>query len=192
MSGTGYDPPSFSEPPEEAEAFGRLLFQVAQDHLDPGHEGLEWSEGFTGGYGPDDHQSPREYGRKFGWAQHNDPGQAMVYVAVGDIPEVDRLPCGMYDNPEPARLRRHDDVQRLDSDRAVERPPTGTSLVATGRLLRLRHRRLDLPQQLTRAEHGRPAHAEGAGRARYSSQACAALSGLNLHSCARAHAIRSQ
>jgi hypothetical protein len=29
----------------------------------------------------------------------------MVYVAVGDIPEADRLPCGRYDNPEPARCQ---------------------------------------------------------------------------------------
>jgi hypothetical protein len=26
----------------------------------------------------------------------------VVYVAVGDIPEEDRRPCGSYDNPEPA------------------------------------------------------------------------------------------
>jgi hypothetical protein len=26
----------------------------------------------------------------------------MVYVAVGEIPEEDRRPCGTYDNPEPA------------------------------------------------------------------------------------------
>jgi hypothetical protein len=51
--------------------------------------------------GPDD-RGPREYGRKFGWAPRNDPGPAMVYVAVGDIPEADRRPCGSYDNPEPA------------------------------------------------------------------------------------------
>jgi hypothetical protein len=102
MSGSGYVPPAFPEPPEETKSFGRLLFQVAQDHLDPDHDRLEWSEGFTGNYGPDDLPGPREYGRKFGWAQPGDPGQAMVYVAVGDIPQPDRLPCGTYNNPEPA------------------------------------------------------------------------------------------
>jgi hypothetical protein len=100
MSGFGYVPHPIPGPPDAA-AFGRLLFEVAQDHLDPEGHRLEWSEGFTGAYGPDD-RSPREYGRKFGWAQQNDPGQAMVYVAVGEIPEEDRRPCGTYDNPEPA------------------------------------------------------------------------------------------
>ena len=99
MSGFGHFPPAFPQPPEEARTFGRLLFEVAQEHLDPGHARLEWSEGFTGVAGSD---GPREYGRKFGWAQPNDPGQAMVYVAVGDVASPDRVPCGSYHNPAPA------------------------------------------------------------------------------------------
>ena len=78
--------------------FGRLLFEVARDHLDPQGRRLEWSEGFTGAFGPDA-RTPREYGRKFGWAQGNDPGQAMVYVAVGDIPERDRRPAAAMTIP---------------------------------------------------------------------------------------------
>jgi hypothetical protein len=83
--------------PSEAAAFGRLLFHVAQDHLDPAHNRLQWSEGFTGG--------GKEFGRKFGWAAPDDPGQAMVYVGVGDQPEEFRLPCGHYDYPGPSNCR---------------------------------------------------------------------------------------
>jgi hypothetical protein len=83
----------------EAKAFGQLLFSVAQEHFDPRHERLEWSEGFTGSGGP----GPlKEWGRKFGWAAPQDTGQAMVYVAVGNIPPPGRHPCGQYDNPGPS------------------------------------------------------------------------------------------
>ena len=39
----------------------------------------------------------REWGRKFGWQAPSDPGQAMVYVGVGNIAAADRLGCGKYD-----------------------------------------------------------------------------------------------
>jgi hypothetical protein len=74
--------------------FGRLLFTVAQDRLDPEHSRLQWSEGFTGGGGG---ANTREWGRKFGWQAPGERGQAMVYAGVGDIPSTDRLGCGRYD-----------------------------------------------------------------------------------------------
>ncbi|HWH99248.1 MAG TPA: hypothetical protein VNT27_02875 [Propionibacteriaceae bacterium] len=98
-SGGGWPFPFAMGPSAESNEFGRLLFRVAQDHFDPGHERLEWSEGFTGSGGP----GPlKEWGRKFGWAAPQDTGQAMVYVAVGNIPPPDRHPCGQYDNPGPS------------------------------------------------------------------------------------------
>jgi hypothetical protein len=43
--------------------FGQLLFSVAREHFDPGHQRLQWSEGFAGTAGP----GPlKEWGRKFG------------------------------------------------------------------------------------------------------------------------------
>jgi hypothetical protein len=94
-------PPSL---PRDADRFGHLLFEVAQEHLDPGRCRLQWSSGFTGspGLGP-----AREWGRKFGWAAPDDTGEAMVYVAVGTRPERDRLPCGQYDNPRPSPCHAH-------------------------------------------------------------------------------------
>jgi len=91
-------------PPAEAEEFGQLLFAVAREHLDPEGRRLEWSEGFTGSMGP---AAVREWGRKFGWAEPDDSGQAMVYVAVGNIPQPDRLPCGQYDNPGASDCHSH-------------------------------------------------------------------------------------
>ena len=45
--------PPIAGPPEDAAAFGRLLFEVARDRLDPEGRRLEWSEGFTGaGWAP--------------------------------------------------------------------------------------------------------------------------------------------
>lgn len=88
---------------EEATEFSRLLFDVAQEHLDPRHERLQWSVGFTGSGGPG---PTREWGRKFGWAAPQDTGQAMVYVAVGNVPSGDRLPCGQYDYFGPSTCRR--------------------------------------------------------------------------------------
>jgi hypothetical protein len=95
----GWPFPFGMEPSVESKEFGRLLFRVAQEHFDPGHERLEWSEGFTGTGGP----GPlKEWGSKFGWSAQQDTGQAMVYVAVGNIPPPDRHPCGQYDNPGPS------------------------------------------------------------------------------------------
>jgi hypothetical protein len=85
-------PELFGVPPG-ARDFLRLVFGVAQDHMDPAHERLQWTEGFTGGGG----LNTREWGQKFGWQAANDPGQAMVYAAVGDKAAVDRLGCGQYD-----------------------------------------------------------------------------------------------
>jgi hypothetical protein len=90
--------------PLEAERFGFVLFDVAQEHLDPERCRLQWSGGFTGSPGPGPSQ---EWGRKFGWAAPDDTGQAMVYVAVGTKPERDRLPCGQYDNPRPSPGQAH-------------------------------------------------------------------------------------
>ena len=87
--------------PVEAAEFGKLLFTVARDHLDPEHSRLQWSEGFMGSHGT----TGKEYGRKFGWAAPHDTGQAMVYVGVGNKPEADRRPCGTYDYPGPATCR---------------------------------------------------------------------------------------
>ncbi|HVD23300.1 MAG TPA: hypothetical protein VNC23_09440, partial [Lapillicoccus sp.] len=72
-------PEPFALPPG-ARDFLRMVFGVAQDHLDPAHERLQWTEGFTGGGG----LNTREWGQKFGWQAANDPGQAIVYAAVGD------------------------------------------------------------------------------------------------------------
>lgn len=96
--------PAWASAPPEADRFRHLLFDVARDHLDPGHVRLEWSSGFSGRLGG---VSAREWGAKFGWAQPDDTGQAMVYLAVGDIPLRDRLPRGQYDNPGPSRYRSH-------------------------------------------------------------------------------------
>jgi hypothetical protein len=85
-------PELFALPPG-ARDFLRMVFGVAQDHLDPAHERLQWTEGFTGGGG----LNTREWGQKFGWQAANDPGQAMVYAAVGDKAAVDQLGCGQYD-----------------------------------------------------------------------------------------------
>ena len=53
ISGFGQVPHPIPGPPEDAAAFGRLLFEVARDHLDPEGRRLEWSEGFTGaGWAP--------------------------------------------------------------------------------------------------------------------------------------------
>ncbi len=93
-----FEPLPFGGIPDAALTFGRLLFEVAQEHLDPTHQRLEWSDGFTGasgGYGP------REYGRKFSWTEPFDAGEAMVYVAVGDLPGGSPVQCGQYNNPEP-------------------------------------------------------------------------------------------
>jgi hypothetical protein len=81
------------ELPAGAPEFGRLLFDVAQDHFDPDHTRLEWSEGFTGG----GDAGVKEWGRKFGWQAPGDPGQAMVYLGVGNLAAPDRLGCGQYD-----------------------------------------------------------------------------------------------
>ena len=79
--------------PAGAEQFNRLLFAVAQDHLDPDHTRLEWSVGFTcGGSG-----ATKEWGQKFGWQIPGERGQAMVYPGVGNVPAANRLPCGTYD-----------------------------------------------------------------------------------------------
>jgi hypothetical protein len=91
--------PSAAGDSTEAKEFGQLLYSVAREHFDPGHQRLQWSEGFTGGGGPG---ALKEWGRKFGWAAPHDTGEAMVYVAVGNIPAADRLPCGQYDNPGPS------------------------------------------------------------------------------------------
>lgn len=40
--------PSEMGPSTESNEFGQLLFRVAHNHFDPGHERLEWSPGFTG------------------------------------------------------------------------------------------------------------------------------------------------
>jgi hypothetical protein len=93
-----YGPFGLGDIPDAAGAFGRLLFEVAQDHLDPAHQRLQWSEGFTGA--PSLH-GPREFGRKFSWAEPFDAGEAMVYVAVGDLPGGGSVSCGQYNNPEP-------------------------------------------------------------------------------------------
>jgi hypothetical protein len=98
MSDHGYGPFHLGDIPDAAGAFGRLLFEVAQDHLDPAHQRLQWSEGFTGA--PTLH-GPREFGRKFSWAEPFDAGEAMVYVAVGDPPGGGSFRCGQYDNPDP-------------------------------------------------------------------------------------------
>jgi len=98
MFGFGDGPPPFDDLPDEARVFGRLLFEVAQQHLDPRHERLQWSDGFTGAMGA---YGPREYGRKFSWAEPFDAGEAMVYLAVGDLPGGGPVRCGQYDNPEP-------------------------------------------------------------------------------------------
>ena len=98
MSDLGFGPFGLGGLPDAATTFGRLLFEVAQDHLDPAHQRLQWSEGFTGSpslYGP------REFGRKFSWAEPFDAGEAMVYVAVGELPGGSSFGCGQYDNPEP-------------------------------------------------------------------------------------------
>lgn len=79
--------------PPGADAFNRLLFSVAQDHVDPDHNRLQWSEGFTGSPGG----AVKEWGRKFGWQVAGERGQAMFYFGVGNIPASDRLPCGQYD-----------------------------------------------------------------------------------------------
>jgi hypothetical protein len=79
--------------PAGAEQFNRLLFGVAQDHMDPDHTRLEWSVGFTGS-GAD---ATKEWGQKFGWQIPGERGQAMVYPGVGNIPAANRLPCGRYD-----------------------------------------------------------------------------------------------
>jgi hypothetical protein len=73
--------------------FARLLFAVAQDHVDPDHARLEWTEGFTGSSGG----NVKEWGRKFGWQAPGESGQAMLYLGVGNIPAADRLGCGQYD-----------------------------------------------------------------------------------------------
>jgi len=78
--------------PADQAAFGRFLFDIAQEHLDPAHTRMEWSEGFTGSDGG----ATKEWGRKFGWQAPGEKGQAMVYVGVGNIPPPDRLPCGTY------------------------------------------------------------------------------------------------
>jgi hypothetical protein len=91
-------------PSAEAQEFGQLLFTVAREHLDPDGRRLEWSEGFTGSVGS---TAVREWGRKFGWAEPDDSGQAMVYVAVGNVPHPDRLPCGQYDNPGASDCHSH-------------------------------------------------------------------------------------
>jgi hypothetical protein len=91
-------------PPAEAEEFGHLLFTVAREHLDPDGRRLEWSEGFTGSFGS---TAVREWGRKFEWSEPDDSGQAMVYVAVGNTPRPDRLPCGQYDNPGASDCHSH-------------------------------------------------------------------------------------
>ena len=97
--GAGLPFPSEVGDSAEAKEFGHLLFSVAREHFDPEHQRLQWSEGFTGAAGP----GPlKEWGRKFGWAAPHDTGEAMVYVAAGNIPAVDRLPCGQYDNPGPS------------------------------------------------------------------------------------------
>ena len=79
--------------PTDPAAFNHLLFTVAQDRLDPNHARLQWSEGFTGMVG----DSLKEWGQKFGWQAPGDSGQAMVYLAVGNVPESSRLGCGQYD-----------------------------------------------------------------------------------------------
>jgi hypothetical protein len=68
--------------PAGAAEFNRLLFAVAQDHVDPDHGRLQWSEGFTGTTGGD----IREWGRKFGWQVPGERGQAMLYIGVGNVP----------------------------------------------------------------------------------------------------------
>jgi hypothetical protein len=99
----GSPPPAFELGiPAETREFSRLLFSVAQEHLDPRHERLQWSVGFTGGGGPG---PVKEWGNKFGWAAPQDTGQAMIYVAVGNVPMADRLPCGQYDYPGPSNCR---------------------------------------------------------------------------------------
>jgi hypothetical protein len=83
---------AFALPPG-AQEFSHVLFTVAQDHLDPDHTRLEWSEGFTGGGGA----GLKEFGRKFGFQIPGERGQAMVYVGVGNFPAANRQPCGSYD-----------------------------------------------------------------------------------------------
>jgi hypothetical protein len=85
--------------PPGAEQFNRLLFNVAQDHLDPDHSRMEWIVGFTGGGSG----AVKEWQQKFGWQIPGERGQAMVYPAVGNISEANRLPCGRYD---PQRTRK--------------------------------------------------------------------------------------
>ena len=79
--------------PAGAEEFARLMFAVAQDHVDPDHTRLQWTEGFTGSSGG----PAKEWGHKFGWQAPGERGQAMLYTGVGNIPAADRLGCGRYD-----------------------------------------------------------------------------------------------
>lgn len=88
--------------PAETREFSRLLFTVAQEHLDPRRERLQWSIGFTGSGGPG---PTKEWGNKFGWAAPQDTGQAMIYVGVGNVPAADRHPCGHYDYFGPGKCR---------------------------------------------------------------------------------------
>jgi hypothetical protein len=102
--------------PADQAAFGRFLFDIAQEHLDPAHNRMEWSEGFTGSDGG----ARKEWGRKFGWQAPGEKGQAMVYVGVGNIPAPDRVPCGTYDYQgtrqcSPTTLPNGAPAQLLDS-----------------------------------------------------------------------------
>jgi hypothetical protein len=83
-----------------ARDFLRMVFGVAQDHLDPTHARLQWSEGFTGADGA----NSKEWGEKFGWQAPGERGQAMVYPGVGDLPAGDRvMGCGQYNYQGSAR-----------------------------------------------------------------------------------------